>query len=364
MVIPVFNEQATINKNHYRLSKFMEKQSSAFELIYIDDGSKDETLKILLEKIRCTKFPLTVIKLSENFGQHQAVLAGMSQASGKFIITCDADLQSPPRAINMLIRNIQPEDMILSGWRKNRDDLPLRRIYSFILNLFLSKFFNENIHDIGSMLKAYRYDAVKNILNHQKKSAFVPVLALKLGYSIKEIPTPHYSRKDDYSKYSFFKLIKLFLNLFSEIISSSTTSNKKYYRFNWIIKSSSFHKNLKQIFLVCPFHLSRWGQIFTEGLKDNFNLISFYYNDESQDLTGKNIYFLKPYDLNLLMENYLHFSNFLATAEVSPDEIKFSFPRLKHHNEKSQIFKNSGNIECKMIKSLIQNINSAIYENF
>ena len=364
IVIPAFNEQATIHQTHHRLSKFIKTKSSSFELIYIDDGSKDETLKKLLEKIIHTQTPLTVIKLSENFGQHQAVLAGMSQASGRFIITCDADLQSPPLAIDILIGNIEPDDMILSGWRKRRDDLPLRRIYSFILNLFISKFFNENIHDIGSMLKAYRYDTVNNILKHQRKSTFVPVLALKLGYKIREIPTPHFSRKQDYSKYSFFKLIKLFLNLFSEIISSGKASNKKHYRFNWIIKSPYHHKNLKQIFLVCPFHLSGWGKILTEHLKDHFNLITFYHNDEFHDLTGDKIFFLNLQDPGFLMKNYPHFSNVLATVEVSPSEIKINLPYLRYDHQKSQIFKNSGNVELKMLKSLIQNINSAIYENF
>lgn len=364
LILPVYNEQEIIKQTHQRLFKFINNNKSKYEIIYVDDGSNDKTFDLLLKTIKQSIIPITIINLSKNFGQHQAILAGMDQASGKIIITCDADLQSPPQAIKILISQIKSDDKIISAWRKNRHDFPMRKFYSLLLNKFLSKIFNQNIVDIGSMLKAYRYQVVKNILFHQRKSTFVPVLALKLGYKIREIPTPHFSRKHDYSKYSFSKLIKLFLNLFSEIISSGKASNKKHYRINWIIKSPYHHKNLKQIFLVCPFSLSGWGKILTKHLKNHFNLISFYYNDESQDLTGKNIYFLKPYDLNLLMKNYLHFSNFLATVEVSLHEIKINLPYLKYDHQKSQIFKNSGNVELKMLKSLIQNINSAIYENF
>lgn len=213
VVVPVMDEEESLEEFYSSLKGVLDKLGKRYEIIFIDDGSKDgsfEILKNLAEKDR----NILVIKFRTNFGQTAALSAGFKYAQGDVIITLDADLQNDPEDIPELLGKVEEGYDVVSGWRRERKDKFLtRRIPSFFANAIISKITGVHLHDYGCTLKAYRRDIVKNIDLYGQMHRFIPALASWVGASICEIAVKHSPRKYGRSKYGLSRTITVILDL-------------------------------------------------------------------------------------------------------------------------------------------------------
>ncbi len=216
VVIPIYNEEENIKILYLRLKQVLENlKKYDYEIIFVDDGSTDNSFEILKE-ISNKDSKVKVIRLTKNFGQTSALMAGIDYAKGEIIITLDGDLQNPPEEIPKLISEIEAGYLFVSGWRKNRKDSNLtRKIPSKIANFLIRKITNVDIHDYGCTLKAYRSDVIKNIRLYGEMHRFIPALVSTVipKNKIKEIVVKHDPRLYGKSKYGLSRTFKVLVDL-------------------------------------------------------------------------------------------------------------------------------------------------------
>jgi glycosyltransferase involved in cell wall biosynthesis len=212
IVIPIYNEEENVVELHQRLKSVLDKMENSYEIILVDDGSRDNTLS-LLEDIQKNDNNVVVISLRRNFGQTAAFAAGFDHARGDVIITMDGDLQNDPNDIPRLVAMMKDYDLV-SGWRKNRQDKFLsRKLPSMIANKLISKVTGVNLHDYGCSLKAYRSDVIKNLNLYGELHRFIPAVASWYGVRMAEIETTHHPRLRGTSKYGISRTIRVVLDL-------------------------------------------------------------------------------------------------------------------------------------------------------
>ena len=213
IVVPIYNEQGSIDRLYCRLRPVMEKLGGSFEIIFMDDGSTDGSFDILRELSNSDK-NVKVISFTRNYGQHPAVIAGFEASSGELVITLDADLQNPPEEIPTLIKVVEGYDMI-SGIRKGRQDSGFRRTSGILTNVFLNVLSRSNIRDYGTMLRVFNKELAKTIaVRYQEERLYIPVLVNKITRNVHEVEVGHEIRFAGHSKYDFVKLIKTFSLIF------------------------------------------------------------------------------------------------------------------------------------------------------
>ena len=213
IVIPVFNESANLNALWARLKPVLEDLGRDWEAVFIDDGSRDDSLRILCAIAAGENGRVRVVELARNFGQHSAILAGFRQSRGEVVVTLDADLQNPPEEIPRLLAAIDEGNDVVGGWREERQDDAFRRYASRLHNRLTSLIVGVSMHDYGCMLRAYRRHVVDTVADCDEKAAFVPALANTFAKRVAEIPVAHDERAGGESKYNVFSLAKLSLNL-------------------------------------------------------------------------------------------------------------------------------------------------------
>ncbi|HIJ59413.1 MAG TPA: glycosyltransferase family 2 protein [Nitrospirae bacterium] len=212
VVIPLYNEEENITILHDSLTRSLNNNNIDYEIIYVDDGSTDNTLS-LLEDIQAKDDRVMVLSLRRNFGQTAAFAAGFDFSRGDIVITMDGDLQNDPEDIPKLINAIKNHDLV-SGWRKNRKDPFLsRRLPSIIANWLISRVTGVRLHDYGCSLKAYRREVVKNLRLYGEMHRFIPAVASWYGVRITEVETTHHPRLRGKSKYGISRTIKVLLDL-------------------------------------------------------------------------------------------------------------------------------------------------------
>jgi glycosyltransferase involved in cell wall biosynthesis len=213
VVIPLYNEEESIRPLNEYLLGVLDKIDETSEVIYIDDGSQDGTYPIL-KKISQEDERVRVIRLRRNFGQTAAFAAGFDFVQGEIVVTMDGDMQNDAADIPLLLEKIEEGYDVVSGWRKNRQDVFLtRRLPSQIANSLISKVTGVRLHDYGCSLKAYRSEVVKNINLYGDMHRFIPALASWIGISVTEIPVNHHARKYGTSKYGLGRTVKVILDL-------------------------------------------------------------------------------------------------------------------------------------------------------
>ena len=212
VVIPVYNEAANLEALHARLGPVMDRLGRSYEVIFVDDGSRDRSLEILCG-LHAAHPAVRVIALNRNYGQHAAVFAGLDHAQGEVIVTLDADLQNPPEEIPRLVALVEAGHDVVGGWRQNRNDPLLRRWFSKAMNRLTSKIVGVQMRDYGCMLRAYRRDVVQVLRGCQEISSFIPALANSFAHSPIEVPVEHASRAHGRSSYNPFRLIRLGFDL-------------------------------------------------------------------------------------------------------------------------------------------------------
>ncbi len=214
VVIPVYNEEANLTRLFERLRPVMQKMEKGYEIIFVDDGSRDNTLSILK---RFLIYPeVKVVELTRNYGQHAAIFSGFSVIEGDIVITLDADLQNPPEEIPNLVRVMEEGDYDVVGTiRKARKDSFFRTFPSRIVNIVARKITKVNMSDWGCMLRAYRRDVVERMVNCHEHSTFIPALATYFAKKVTEIEVVHDARHGGESHYSMRRLVNLQFDLVS-----------------------------------------------------------------------------------------------------------------------------------------------------
>ena len=215
IVIPLFNEENSLIELNSKIKKVVSKMNINYEVIYIDDGSTDEswtTIKNLSEDFSNLK----AIKFLKNFGKSQALSAGFKVAKGEVVITMDADLQDDPFEIPALFNKIYKDNFeVVSGWKKKRyDSLIFKNFPSKIFNWAARKTSGIKLNDFNCGIKAYKKNVVKEIKLTRGMHRYIPVLAKNAGFkNITEKIVQHYPRKHGYTKYGADRFIKGFLDL-------------------------------------------------------------------------------------------------------------------------------------------------------
>lgn len=212
IVIPVYNEEANLKALMSRLLPVMERTRETYEIVLIDDGSRDRSLAILKEL--AFHPDVRVLELTRNYGQHAAIMAGFSVVQGHIVITMDADLQNPPEEIPNLIAAMEAGDYDVVGTiRKGRKDSFLRILPSKVINMVARKITGVSMRDWGCMLRAYRRSVVDRMIACHEQATFIPALATVFAKRVTEIEVAHEERFGGKSNYPLRKLINLQFDL-------------------------------------------------------------------------------------------------------------------------------------------------------
>lgn len=215
IVVPLYNEEASVTPLYMRLTQVMSGLDEPYEIVFVDDGSKDRTLKALYE-IHQSDSRVNVVALRRNFGQTPALKAGFDAARGEVIISMDGDLQHAPEEIPAFITKLEEGYDIVSGWRAQRQDTWLsRRLPSRIANWMMAKLSGVALHDFGTTFKAYRRETIQNIPLYGELHRFIPALATWSGARIVEIPISNPPRQNGKSNYGLWRTVHVFLDLLS-----------------------------------------------------------------------------------------------------------------------------------------------------
>jgi glycosyltransferase involved in cell wall biosynthesis len=213
IVVPFHNEEENVTVLYARLKQVMEQVSDSFEIVLVDDGSRDRTYK-LLEEIAAVDSRVLVVKLRRNFGQTSALAAGFDHASGEYILAMDGDLQHDPNDIPAFVEKLDEGYDVVSGWRKERiDNFVMRRIPSRCANWLMAKFSGVDIHDFGTTFKGYRREVIQSIPLYGEMHRFIPALASWHGASICEIPIRNVNREAGKSHYGIGRTFRVFFDL-------------------------------------------------------------------------------------------------------------------------------------------------------
>ncbi len=213
VVVPFHNEEDNVTTLYDRLKAVMEQVGQTFELVFVDDGSRDRTYR-LLEEIAAVDSRVLVVKLRRNFGQTSALAAGFDHAQGEFILAMDGDLQHDPEEVPNFLAKLEEGYDVVSGWRVARvDSMVLRQIPSRAANWLMAKLSGVNIHDFGTTFKAYRREVIQNIPLYGEMHRFIPALASWYGASICEIPITIVEREHGRSHYGISRTFRVFFDL-------------------------------------------------------------------------------------------------------------------------------------------------------
>jgi len=213
IVVPLYNEEASVEELYNRLVKTMNQTGLRYELVFLNDGSEDNTLELLKGIVEKDK-SVVVVELGRHFGQTPAIVAGFDTAKGEIIITMDGDLQHSPEEIPNFLEKIVEGYDVVSGWRKNRvDNIILRKIPSRIANRLISKISGVDIHDFGTTFKAYRQEVVKGLTLYGETHRFIPALLSQSGLKMVEIPITNIVRPKGASNYGISRAFKVIFDL-------------------------------------------------------------------------------------------------------------------------------------------------------
>jgi len=213
VIIPVYDEEKNVPSLCDRLFEVLKSLPYNFEVIAVNDGSKDGSLEALRRETG--KHPeLKVVDFRRNFGQTAALMAGIDYSAGEIIVSIDADLQNDPDDIPLLVAKLADGYDVVSGWRKNRQDAAVRRVLvSRVANFIISLVSGVKLTDYGCTLKAYRRDVVKGIRLYGEMHRFIPIYASWMGARVIEMPVRHHARRFGRSKYGLGRVIKVLLDL-------------------------------------------------------------------------------------------------------------------------------------------------------
>ena len=231
LIIPVYNEEENLPLLYDSIDKALNSIKSTWEVIFVDDGSRDNSFNVLKSLVERDPEHIRVLSFRRNFGQTAAIAAGLDHACGETIVLLDADMQNDPADIPMLLAKLDEGYDLVSGWRKDRKDNRLTRtIPSNLANGLISWTTGVHLHDYGCTLKAYRRDALEGFRLYGEMHRFIPVFAHAVGAKITELPVHHHARRFGKANYGLERTIKIILDLFT-VKFLLNYSNKPIYLF-------------------------------------------------------------------------------------------------------------------------------------
>lgn len=213
VVVPLYNEEESIPYLREQLVSALEQSGYTFEIIVVDDGSKDRSFALLSEWAR-EDHRLVIVRFRRNFGQTAAFSAGFDHARGEVVVTMDADLQNDPLDIPKLMAQIEQGYDIVSGWRQDRQDRFFdRKLPSMLANRLISNVTDVRLHDYGCSLKAYRRDVLQHVRLYGELHRFIPALVSQVGGTVTEVAVNHRARQFGRSKYGISRTVRVMLDL-------------------------------------------------------------------------------------------------------------------------------------------------------
>lgn len=213
IVIPVYNEEAGLAHLFARLYPALDKLGMTYEVLFVNDGSRDRSALILAEQFRARPDVTRVVMFNGNYGQHMAILAGFQATRGDIVLTLDADLQNPPEEIGKLIEKMQEGYDYVGSVRRERHDVAWRRHASKVMNQLREKLTHIRMTDQGNMLRAYSRNVIDLVNQCSEVNTFIPALAYTFARKPAEIVVEHERRSAGDSKYSLYSLIRLNFDL-------------------------------------------------------------------------------------------------------------------------------------------------------
>lgn len=222
VIVPVLNEEENLYQLHSSLQNVLEKISEEYEIIFVDDGSTDNSYQIMTEIYNEDKH-VKIIKFKVHFGQSAGLDAAFNYAKGDIIITIDADLQNDPVNILDLLEALKDFDIVI-GYRNKRQDPFTKRVPSKIYNWLARRILKVNLHDLNCGLKAFKKEALQDIKMMGEMHRYTPILAAWRGFRVGEVNIKHHPRKHGKSKYGFTRLFKGLIDMLTVkfLISYST----------------------------------------------------------------------------------------------------------------------------------------------
>lgn len=213
VVVPIYNEVESLPHLIDAISSTLINSGLTYEMILVDDGSRDGSTQLLREQARL-RTDLRAVLLRRNYGQTPAMAAGFNYAKGRVVVTLDGDLQNDPADIPVLMAKLEEGYDLVSGWRKNRKDGAINRLLpSKIANWLIGKVTGVKLHDYGCSLKAYRSELVADMNLYGELHRFLPALAYIEGARITEIPVRHHARRFGKSKYGIGRTFRVLMDL-------------------------------------------------------------------------------------------------------------------------------------------------------
>ncbi|OGU40571.1 MAG: glycosyl transferase family 2 [Ignavibacteria bacterium RIFOXYB2_FULL_35_12] len=212
VIIPLYNEEESLNPLANEIRKALKLIDLAYEIIFVDDGSSDNSLKIIKEICKTDK-RFKYLSFQKNYGKSAALQMGFKEAAGDVVVTMDADLQDDPNEIINLLKKLDEGFDVVSGWKKKRFDNIIKKLSSKFFNLVTRIFSRIKIHDFNCGLKAYRKDVTQNLKIYGELHRYIPVLAKWQGYKISETIVQHHPRKYGTTKFGTSRFFKGFIDL-------------------------------------------------------------------------------------------------------------------------------------------------------
>lgn len=228
IVVPVFDEEGSLRELHRRLSEVMAGLGRPYEIIYIDDGSRDQSLSILTSLYDADP-AVSVVSFRRRYGKSAALAVGFAEARGGIVVTIDADLQDDPAEIPRLIHQLDQGYDLVSGWKKNRKDPLSKTVPSRIFNWVTSTVTGLKLHDINCGLKAYRREVIDEIKVYGELHRFMPVFAHKESFKVGEIVVAHHPREHGRTKYGAKRFLHGFLDLLTVIMITGYTRSPLHF---------------------------------------------------------------------------------------------------------------------------------------
>ena len=217
VVIPLYNEEKSLAELHKRIILSLRSLSSNYELIFVDDGSTDNSFSVLKD-LHKEDGQVKAIRFRKNFGKAAALSAGFKEATGKTIVTIDADLQDLPEEIPVLIKKIEEGYDLVSGWKFKRQDPLVRRVASRLFNFVTTFYTGVKIHDFNCGLKCYRREVTEEIDLYGELYRYIPALASWKGFKVGEVKVNHQPRIHGKSKFGGERYVRGFFDLLTVIM--------------------------------------------------------------------------------------------------------------------------------------------------
>jgi len=217
VVIPLYNEEQSLEELHRRLTDTLATLSDRFEIIFVDDGSIDNSFAVI-KNLHQRDSRVKAVRFRRNFGKSTALSAGFKKARGKIIVTLDADLQDLPEEIPSLLNKLEQGYDLVSGWKKKRKDSLIRKIASWLFNRVTSFFTGVKLHDFNCGLKCYRRELVDELALYGELHRYIPAIANWKGFRVGEVKVGHHSRMHGVSKFGSERYLRGLFDLLTVIM--------------------------------------------------------------------------------------------------------------------------------------------------